>query len=140
MLSGDICFFASRFAPLGLLDRLVDQGILPYPMEPWGSVGVTAVAALGLQETREVYLTGLDFCFDAEKSHARGSPAHRKLLGSTTRFKTPSQSPSIWSRPYFTGPEFPGYSDGSLRFYAQRLKYLLEGKDQVWDVRQGGWN
>ncbi len=71
---GSCSFFASRFFPNRLFDRLNSCGLLPPLVPPLGSVGSTAVALALRCGTGRVYVSGLDFSFRLGKSHMRGAP------------------------------------------------------------------
>jgi hypothetical protein len=72
---GSLCsYFSSEFYPTRLLERLEASGLLPPKMPALGSVGIAALyGALRLTADR-VFVTGLDFSYTKEKTHAKGSP------------------------------------------------------------------
>ena len=87
LFEGRRFFFASRFAPLALFDRLGREGVLPCPFPALGSVGVAAVHAGLRLTTGEVFLTGLDFSFPGARTHARGTPWHLAALRGAGRLR-----------------------------------------------------
>ena len=76
----ELYFFSTRFHPLRLFDRLEAASILPTPLPPRGSVGVSAVEAALALTTGPVLFTGLDFSYPDGRTHARGAPLQTSML------------------------------------------------------------
>jgi len=97
---GPVLWTATHFAPLSLWDRLETEGFPALPLEPMGSVGNYAVEFALLLSGSEVWYAGLDFSYPEGKTHARGSPHHKRLLARqdrlhpvlTTAYSYPSQA------------------------------------------------
>jgi hypothetical protein len=101
----NIFFFATRFHPLSLFDRLESASLLPSTLPPRGSVGVSAVEAALSLTSGPVLFTGLDFSYPGNQTHARSAPFHLEMLHSCHRlapcgmilFETLLARPRLWS-------------------------------------------
>jgi hypothetical protein len=78
-------FFSSQFIPNTLLNRLADNKILPTPIPPLGSVGVTSLFLCRKLSEGNLILAGLDFSYTPGKSHAKGTIYHDLYLMRTKR-------------------------------------------------------
>ncbi|MBN2627584.1 MAG: DUF115 domain-containing protein [Spirochaetales bacterium] len=78
-------YFSSRFAENRLLSNLEAEGLLPCPLPPLGSVGVSALFLCTLLGEGPYLFTGLDFSYMPGKSHARGTVFHQLFLNRTNR-------------------------------------------------------
>lgn len=74
-----IAWVSSRFAEIGLLDRILAAGLPLRAIPPLGSVGVAAAHIAFTLTDGPVLFTGLDFAFRSG-THARGAPAHLSRL------------------------------------------------------------
>jgi len=83
----ELFFFSTRFHPLRLFDRLEASSVLPFPLPPRGSVGVSAVEAALALTTGPVLFTGLDFSYPYGRTHARGAPLQALMLLSCGRLR-----------------------------------------------------
>lgn len=132
-------FYCTRFHPLALFDRLAAAGLLPPELPPLGSVGVAAVqAALGLT-SGPVLLAGLDFAYPGGRTHARGTPAHRRTLAACFRFRPPGLDAyeALLARPLLELRSVAGKplrSDLVLRSYALQLGRIVEASGRVYDL------
>jgi len=132
-------FFSSRFAPLRLFGRLERHGLLPTPLPPLGSVGVSAVQ-LALQLTRgPVLLAGLDFAYGPGQTHARGTAPHLAGLIHGRRMHPPGMESfeALSRRPLLRlqGRNAEAVaSDLVLRSYALQLRRLIEPAGRVFDI------
>jgi len=79
-----VLWVSSRFAELGLLDRIAAAGLPLRQIPPLGSVGVSAVHLALTLTDGPVLLTGLDFAFRIA-THAPGAPGHLARLISDQR-------------------------------------------------------
>ena len=77
--------FSSLFSSNDLLDRLNQDSLLPAPVYPLGSVGVTALHLCTMLGEGPYLLTGLDFSYKIGKSHARGTVYHQLYLSRNNR-------------------------------------------------------
>lgn len=90
----DACFYFSEFDKNHFIGRLAEQGLLPTSAPPLGSVGLTATYfALRLRKTQSVpvYVLGLDFSYNAGRTHARGTAQSKALFFTADRFR-PAQN------------------------------------------------
>ncbi len=88
---GKNLFFYSEYASAIFIKNADSQNILPQKLDPLGSVGLTAVKlALKMRATENVpvIISGLDFSYSKELTHARGTPAHTNRLLFNNRLKS----------------------------------------------------
>jgi hypothetical protein len=135
--------FATRFHPLALFDRLRDCGLLPPELPPLGSVGVTAVQAALSLTAGPVLLAGLDFCYPDGRTHARGTPPHRRELAICSRLSPPGCAAleALAARPHLRVAGKGGRvyaSDLVLRSYALQLRALAECSGRLYDLGAEG--
>jgi hypothetical protein len=131
--------FSSRFYPLELFDRLAEHGLLPTPLSPRGSVGVTAVEAALRASRGPVLLAGLDFGYPGQQTHARGAPAHRAMLLGSRRlrptglasFEAILDRPRLWLSAARGGRVL---SDLVLQQYAVQLGRVIGDSPRVFDI------
>jgi hypothetical protein len=131
--------FSSRFYPLELFDRLAEHGLLPTPLPPRGSVGVTAVEAAMRVSRGPVLLAGLDFGYPGQQTHARGAPAHRAMLHSSRRLRPAGMRsfeailgrPRLWLSGRGGGRVL---SDLVLQQYALQLRRVIGDSQRVYDI------
>jgi len=83
----DLYFFSTRFHPLTLFDRLESARLLPTPLPPRGSVGVSAVEAALTLTSGPILFTGLDFAYSRGQTHARGAPFQLASLAENSRLR-----------------------------------------------------
>jgi hypothetical protein len=122
-------WFVSEFAPLGFWARWPDWPEVPR-LPPLGSVGVLAANLAWTLTRGPVILAGLDFSFQAAKSHARGTPAVESVLREATRM-TPVGQP-VWSPHGWS-------STPALRTYAGLLADRVKSySHRVWLWEQAG--
>jgi hypothetical protein len=84
-LSGDPLLFFTPWTDLRLFSRLASANLLPPPLPPLGSVGLSAVSLAGRLSTGACICAGLDFSFTLDKYHCKGSPTHLAFLRNCTR-------------------------------------------------------
>jgi hypothetical protein len=135
-VTGPRYLFCSEFADLAILRRLEAAGLLPLAAPPLGSVGVAAAWVLReLRRSFPLVLTGLDFAYAVGKSHANGSPSHRRVLRSTCRQRPVLQYELCINRSRLAVAGKDGAavtSDTVLVRYARRLRELVEAETQVY--------
>jgi hypothetical protein len=132
-------FFSSRFSPLRLFGRLERCGLLPTPLPPLGSVGVSAVQ-LALRMTRApVLLAGLDFAYRPGQTHARGTAPHVAGLihGGRLHPAGMESHEALAHRPLLRLSGRGGEavtSDLVLHSYSLQLRRLIEPTGRVFDL------
>jgi hypothetical protein len=143
LFKGDMYFFSSIFYPIRLLERIKKAGLLPAQIPALGSVGVAALYISMYMTEGPVLVTGLDFSYPGGRTHARGTP-FPCLLSFTSSRLLPLEHlmyRSIRKRPLVTMSGKQGVSLSSdlvLRSYAQEVKYLVEGKENIYDIGKEG--
>ncbi|MFP4638671.1 MAG: 6-hydroxymethylpterin diphosphokinase MptE-like protein, partial [Spirochaetaceae bacterium] len=132
-----LSFVSSRFASTILLDRLDESRVRPMPVPPLGSVGVLAVHLARRLGGEPVYLMGLDFAYDIERTHARGAPMHTlTLLRRTRTYPSPFFDLAL-SRPLIRQEDKRGRSvrtDTVLLSYAEQLQSVVREAGAVYDL------
>lgn len=84
-------FFYSEYSNSTFLKMADDKAILPEKIDPLGSVGLTAVElALKMRSDKNipVIISGLDFSYSQQLTHARGTLAHTNRLLFNNRLKS----------------------------------------------------
>ena len=143
LFHGPRYLYSSEYAPVSVLTRLREYGLLPLPMRPLGSVGVAAVAAALEITSALVIAIGLDFAYTHNLTHARGAPSHLARLTAGSRLTPPltSQADAIYRRPLLQARSKDGgtvLSDLVLDSYALQLRRLSEGGARVFDLAGPG--
>ncbi len=139
----ELFFFSTRFHPLQLFDRLESAGLLPTPLQPRGSVGVSAVEAALLMTKGPVLFTGLDFSYPQGQTHARGAPSQRAMHLNCTRirpcgmsvFETLLARPRLWIEGK-RGKRL--LSDLVLHSYARQLHSIVAESPRTFDLGPEG--
>jgi hypothetical protein len=88
MLASQGYFFMTPWIELAFFKRLKGAGLLPAVIPPLGSVGLTAMEIARRLTSGKIICAGLDFSFTYDKYHGRGTPGHRRMLNTKTRFKS----------------------------------------------------
>jgi hypothetical protein len=144
LFPGRTFFFSSRFAELGIFDRLDRAGLLPASFPALGSVGVAAVRSAMRITGGDVFLTGLDFSLPGLRTHARGTPHHVAMLLGAARNHPPGQDTFavIAARPLVRVPDKSGspvMTDRVLMSYRDNLRAEVgEEADRVNDIGTAG--
>ncbi|MDR2965495.1 MAG: DUF115 domain-containing protein [Treponema sp.] len=86
ILAGQGYIFMTPWTELRVFERLKNANLLPNIISPLGSVGLTAMEIAGRITTGKITHAGMDFSFTIDKSHARGTPAHKHKLNNHNRF------------------------------------------------------
>ena len=87
VLAGRRFFFATPWTNLALFRRLGEAGILPELSPPMGSVALSAVA-LALRGGGPVLVSGMDFAYSLDASHALSSPSQAEQAMRQTRLRS----------------------------------------------------
>jgi hypothetical protein len=143
LFHGPRYLYSSRYAPVSVLRRLEEHGLLPLPMPPLGSVGVAAVAAALRMTSAAVIAVGLDFAYAHNVTHARGAPSHLALLATGSRLAPALglQADAIYRRPLLRTESKQGgtiLTDLVLDSYAVQLRRLSRGASRVYDLAGPG--
>jgi hypothetical protein len=138
--AGSLAFFSSAFAPVSVLQRLRNHGLLPLEIPALGSVGVAAAYAAGRLTRGKVYLAGLDFSYPGSMTHARGTPTHLAMLAGARRCRSVEQAAyaSFLGRPRVRERDKYGgmiTTDTVLRSYRDQLENIVqENAGRVTDI------
>ena len=130
-------FVSSRFAPTALLSRLSHARVLPEEVPPLGSVGVLAVLLARRLSAGAVRFLGLDFVYDLERTHARGSPMERLSLARRTRLDPSPFFAAAMARPLIVATDKQGRAartDTVLLSYAEQLRAVVSRSEEVFDI------
>lgn len=130
-LHREVSWTLTRFAPFHVFDRLGTAVRHVVPIDPYGSVGVAAVA-VALRATKgALYTAGLDFAVRRGVTHARGAPASRHALVTCTRLNPPRDATVGARLLRASGPKGPVLTTLVLSGYAEELSRLLgsSGRD-----------
>ena len=134
-------FILSDFADTSLINRMRKSGIAPYSLPALGSVGVAAVNIALAITTGAVLITGLDFCYQPGKPHARGAPSHVLSLGTSTRLNSLGWYKASVERPLIQVDGIDGctvVSDLILHSYGANLTNLANDSERIYDLRHLG--
>lgn len=144
-----ITFYATEYAESSFFDLLKDRCFFPPVVPAFGSVGITAYILACLfrkDENIEIRDFGLDFAYSKGKTHARGTPAHKRQLGLATRLFCienfgSSFGPNVIrlpeSAPFpYTTPVLAGYAE-TFRQVKEQGKELSSSIVEVWSLRCG---
>ncbi len=139
IFKGNTYFFSSDFHPLNLFKRMKKKGLLPKTIPPLGSVGVAAVYTAMMLTKGPLILTGLDFSYTDNKTHARNTAFHMLMFKTIDRFKSAEQFTfgAIQNRPLLKikgKNQETVLSDLVLLFYSKRINEVVNGSDRVFDI------
>jgi hypothetical protein len=130
ILGGEVYLFTSFWSSLSLFERLNAAGLLPAPIPPLGSVGLSA-AALALElSAGKVITCGLDFSFSLDRFHARSSPGHLEKLRRQNRFRSLLNGEAAFRKGTFKTLAKNGgrvYSDPGLKSYRDLFEQEFAG-------------
>jgi len=126
-------FYFTPWTELAFLSRLEQTHLLPPPIPPLGSVGLTATY-IALRVTQgPVYIAGLDFSFTTELYHAKSSPGYQQFYCKQTRLAPLSSVTSSFKqyiskqvdkngRPILTDRALQRYQELFIREFAGNLR------------------
>ena len=128
-----IAWVSSRFAEIGLLDRITAADLPLRAIPPLGSVGVAAVQIALMLTDGPVLFTGLDFAFRPDQpdprfsaTHAPGAPVHlsRLITDRRLRHAPPADLAGRWLRRQGTDGQ-PVMTTLTMTGYAEQLAALV---------------
>lgn len=145
--SAKFSFFASDYTESRFFKNLSEKGILPCKVPAMGSVGLTAVSiALNLRASTDIniFVSGLDFSFNIDLTHAKGTWQSKRAFFSATRL-SPVSFGAIRSAfgPRSVKIENDGkilYSDPSLLSYAETFKEIFRNEKNLYNCGKTGLN
>ena len=138
---GKTCFFSSDFAETALLARLKESNLIPWTIPSLGSVGVAGVYIAEKLTAGAVYISGLDFCYQRGKPHARGAPSHTLALAGNRRLEPSPLYARAAARTLISRKNKAGmgvYTDLVLNSYVENLNAVCRQSGRIFDVGTGG--
>jgi len=136
----NISFYGTEYAPGTFFESLKGEEFFPPVIPAFGSVGITAyiLALLFRKDERVlVYHYGLDFAYSAGKTHARGTPAHKRQLRTMFRLKGTENFSAAFGSDVIRLPESAPYpfTTPVLAGYAETFRQVCEqGNDIVKEI------
>ena len=145
LTQGKKSFFLSEYTKCNFLDRLKKSSLINLCLPPLGSVGLAAIEiALYLRSEKiPVYFCGLDFCYDAGKTHCKEAPAHRTNLDTHNRLNTIEKVFSAFRQHsfYHIGKDNKYHiTEPALSTYAQLFSARYSMIENLWDIGNTGIN
>jgi hypothetical protein len=140
VLAGDGFLFMTPWTPLQIFERLKNAQMLPAVLPPLGSVGLTAVELSRRLTTGNIICAGLDFSFTPDKFHARGTPGHRALLNSQTRFRS-IYNYAAYNQSSAAAVSKNGlsvYTNPALKNYRSLFEQEFGGDSRIFDIEGTG--
>lgn len=138
-----VSYFTTLYTKAIFLDDLAEKNLLPPQNQPFGSVGLTALLyALKFRKNDSVpvFIYGLDFCYSAGITHAKGTIAHNQRLCNANRLN-PVQN---YSAAFVNAFKVNG-KDGKIMFttkalynYSLLLNYFFKNEKNVYDSAKKG--
>jgi len=141
ILNGPVFFFFTPWTPLRLFDRMQSAGLLPPPLPPLGSVGLTAVELARRLGSGPIITAGIDFSFTLDKTHARSSPAHLASLIAHKRTKSLFNTGAVYRSGAFSTvskSNIPVRSDPALRTYRNLFEQEFAADTRIRDIAGTG--
>lgn len=139
-IRGPIHLYYSRFYATKLWERLDNQGLLPFPMAPMGSVGNGALWSAFQMTRGALFFAGLDFAYPPGKPHARSSPSLRLSHSASTRLNPVGFFHEFFRKPHHKKRGKDGsatYTNLIMEQYSRRMDELLDGR-VVYDLGARG--
>jgi hypothetical protein len=132
VLSGELFLFFTPWTELNIFERMDAAGLVPTPLPPLGSVGLSAVAIARLLSGGTIITAGLDFSFTMDSSHARSTPEHKKRLRRHNRFKSLLNADAAFGQAVFAAVSKTGhrvFSNPPMRNYRDLFEREFGGKN-----------
>jgi hypothetical protein len=127
ILGGEVFLFFTPWTGLSVFNRLRAAGLLPKPVAPLGSVGLTATALARELSSGPIITGGLDFSFTLDAYHARGTAGHLDRLYRQDRFHSLINAGGAFRRGVFTATAKSGQAVRSDPVMAS-YRDLFEGE------------
>ncbi len=137
-------FYTSLYEQTGFLLQLTESGILPNPIPPLGSVGLSAVKiALSIRadERIPVLVSGLDFSYSCGQTHVSGSLHERARRIKSTRllpFRAYGASFGADSIALSSKNGASVYTGTALLSYARLFSFIFGKEKNLFDVGSTG--
>ena len=143
--NGKNLFFYSEYANAAFLKNADNKGILPQKLDPLGSVGLTAVELalkMRFNQNIPVIISGLDFSYSQQLTHARGTPAHTNRLLFNSRLKSVENYAAALKKDAkkISSNEKTLITDTALSNYAILFKDYFSNTKNLFDARDSGFD
>lgn len=137
-------WFCSESSDSLFLQRLKKTGLIKEMIPAMGSVGLVAVyiaCKIRSDENIPVIVSGLDFCFSAGLTHAKGTPASTQRLSESNRFESAENYGAAFSYSAEKCSDKSGnqvYSTPALESYANQFKIHFSGEKNIFSFGTKG--
>ena len=141
LLGGETYLSFTPWTELNLFKRLKKKGFLPQPLNPLGSVGLTAVELALRLGSGKIILAGLDFSYSLDSSHSRASPVHLSSLFTTNRFKSMLNTESAFRERTFVIKSKSGLlvrTDPGMMNYRNLFEEEFSRNPRIFDISGSG--
>ena len=139
----NISYFISAFTDADFLKNLSKITNFPNFINPFGSVGLTAIyfsLYLRKNENVKIFFSGLDFSFDKNFTHAKGSTVYKNLFFEQTKLKPLNQFSSIFNQTnvkILSKNKNELFSTKALLNYANVFS-IFRAEKNLFDIRNDG--
>jgi len=146
ILSGNIIWFATKYADGNFFDNLKNEKIIKNFIEPMGSVGLAATyIALKLRRTSSVpvFVAGLDFSYSIGITHAKGTMALKQRFINSGRLMPIENYDAAFSMAAQTVISKSGKKICSTKIllqYAQQFCMMFKNERNIFDCSSTGIN
>ncbi|MCQ2574116.1 MAG: DUF115 domain-containing protein [Treponema sp.] len=139
-----ISFYGTEYSSNTFFDSLKQKDFFPPVIPAFGSVGITAyiLACLVRKDNSvPVYDYGLDFAYSAGKTHARGTPAHKRQIRETMRLRGPENFGSAFGENVIRLPETAPYrfTTPILASYAETFRQVKGQVEEIVESIKNEW-
>lgn len=136
---GQAYFFWTAWTELRLFKRL--RPALPICIPPLGSVGLCAVELALRLSSGPVVVSGLDFAFTLDRTHAKGTPSHNAALRRCNRLGGLYPAGAVFRAGTHSAISKSGgaiRSDAALRRYRDLFKAEFSGISRLFEIEGPG--
>ena len=129
-------FYATEYASNSFFNGLKGSSFFPPVVPAFGSVGITTyILALLFRKNNSVplFVYGLDFAYSTGKTHARGTPAHKRQLRFMNRIRAVENFAASYGASVLRLPEGMPYpfTTPVLSGYAETFRQVREQGEEI---------